>query len=163
MINITEQLNYLATLAPKHLELYADGACKGNPGPGGWGVHFHEFDYPGLCGGDIMTTNNIQEMLAALVALQVVERLGCTANIYTDSNLVFKGLGEWLPGWKATNFKTVKKNRELWQQLIPLYDKLADKVTIHKVKGHSGNPGNDAADALANKGVKECLMKSKSV
>lgn len=162
MINITEQLNYLATLAPKHLELYADGACKGNPGPGGWGVHFHEFDYPGLCGGDIHTTNNIQEMLAALVALQVVERLGCTANIYTDSNLVFKGLGEWLPGWKATNFKTVKKNRELWQQLIPLYDKLADKVTFHKVKGHSGNPGNDAADALANKGVIECLTKSKN-
>lgn len=163
MYNITEQLNYLATLAPKHLELYADGACKGNPGPGGWGVHFHEFDYPGLCYGYDMTTNNIQEMLAMLVALQVVERLGCTARIYTDSNLVYKGLSEWLPKWKATNFKTVKKNRELWQQLIPLYDRLASKVTIHKVKGHSGNPGNDAADALANKGVKECLMKSKSV
>lgn len=61
MINITEQLNYLAKRAPTHLELYADGACKGNPGPGGWGLHFHEFDYPGMCGGDILTTNNIQD------------------------------------------------------------------------------------------------------
>lgn len=162
MHNITEQLNYLATLAPAHLELYCDGACKGNPGPGGWGVHFHEFDYPGLCGGSVHTTNNIMEMQAMLVTLQVIERLGCTARIYTDSNLVLKGLTEWLPGWKATNFKTVKKNRELWQQLIPLYDKLASKISIHKVKGHSGNPGNEAADALANKGVTECLTKSKN-
>lgn len=162
MIDITEQLNYLAKLAPDHLELYVDGACKGNPGPGGWGVHFHEFDYPGLCGGEILTTNNVQEMTAMLVGLRVVDHLGCTANFYIDSNLVLKGLTEWLPGWRARNFKDVK-NLALWQQIIPLYDKLGSKISLHKVKGHSGNPGNEAADALANKGVKECLMKSKSV
>jgi len=158
MIDITEQLNYLVRLAPKHLELYCDGACKGNPGPGGWGVHFHEFDYSGLCGGSPLTTNNIMEMTAMLITLQVVDRLGCTANIYTDSNLVLKGLTEWLPGWRARNFKDVK-NLELWRQIIPLYDKLASRISLHKVKGHSGNPGNEAADALANKGVKECLTK----
>lgn len=162
MINITEQLNYLAKLAPKHLELYADGACKGNPGPGGWGVHFHEFDYAGLCGGSPLTTNNIMEMTAMLVALQVVDHLGCTARIHTDSKLVHSGLTEWLPGWRARNFKNVK-NLDLWQQIIPLYDKLSNQISLHKVKGHSGIPGNEAADALANKGVKECLMKSKSV
>lgn len=158
MIDITEQLNYLVRLAPEHLELYCDGACKGNPGPGGWGVHFHEFDYSGLCGGSPLTTNNIMEMTAMLITLQVVDRLGCTANIYTDSNLVLKGLTEWLPGWRARNFKDVK-NLELWRQIIPLYDKLAPRISLHKVKGHSGNPGNEAADALANKGVKECLTK----
>lgn len=162
MINITEELKYLSTLAPTHLELYVDGACKGNPGPGGWGVHFHEFDYSGLCGGSVLTTNNIMEMTAMLVALQVIDQLGCTARIHTDSNLVCQGLQEWLPGWRARNFKNVK-NLDLWQQIIPLYDKLCDRISIHKVKGHSGIPGNEAADRLANKGVKECLMKSKSV
>ena len=158
MINITEQLNYLSKLAPDHLELYCDGACKGNPGPGGWGVHFHKFDYPGLCGGATFTTNNIMEMTAMLVTLQVVDHLGCTARIHTDSNLVLRGLTEWLPGWRERNFKNVK-NLDLWQQIVPLYDKLNGKISLHKVKGHSGDPGNDAADKLANKGVKECLMK----
>lgn len=162
MDDIIEQLGYLKAILPGHLTIYTDGACKGNPGPGGWGVHLQEVDW-GLCGGDILTTNNIMEMTAMLKALRLIDMTGCTAAIYLDSNLVLKGLTEWLPGWKATNFKTVKKNRELWQQIIPLYDKLASKISLHKVKGHSNDPGNDAADALANKGVKECLMKSKTV
>ena len=162
MDDIIEQLGYLKAILPGHLTIYTAGACKGKPGPGGWGIHIQEVDW-GLCGGDILTTNNIMEMTAMLKALRLIDMTGCTAAIYLDSNLVLKGLTEWLPGWKATNFKTVKKNRELWQQIIPLYDKLASKISLHKVKGHSNDPGNDAADALANKGVKECLMKSKTV
>jgi len=157
MDDIIEQLSYLKRDVPSHLTIYTDGACKGNPGPGGWGVHLQEFNW-GLCGGSKHTTNNIMEMTAMLKALQLVDMTGCTASIYLDSNLVLKGLTEWLPGWKARNFKDVK-NLELWQQIIPLYDKLAAKLSLHKVKGHSNDPGNDAADALANKGVTECLMK----
>ena len=97
-----------------------------------------------------------------LRALQLIDMTGCTADIYLDSNLVLKGLTEWLPGWRARNFKNVK-NLELWQQIIPLYDKLVAKISLYKVKGHSDDPGNDAADALANKGVTECLTKSKTV
>lgn len=162
MDDIIEQLGYLKREVPAHLTIYTDGACKGNPGPGGWGVHLQELNW-GLCGGSLHTTNNIMEMTAMLKALQLVDMTGSSADIYLDSNLVLKGLTEWLPGWKASNYKTVKKNLELWQQIIPLYDKLASKLNLYKVKGHSNDPGNDAADALANKGVQECLTKSKTV
>lgn len=161
MHDIIEQLSYLKRDVPPHLTIYTDGACKGNPGPGGWGVYLQELDW-GLCGGELLTTNNIMEMKAMLRALQLIDMTGCTADIYLDSNLVLKGLTEWLPGWRARNFKNVK-NLELWQQIIPLYDKLVAKISLYKVKGHSNDPGNDAADALANKGVTECLTKSKTV
>ena len=140
--------------------VYADGACKGNPGPGGWGVlicmgqHSKE-----LFGGEIMTTNNRMELTAVIRALEALKR-SCQLKIYTDSVYVQKGMTEWIVGWKARGWRTSDKkpvkNDDLWQQLDGLAQ--AHEIEWIWVKGHAGHEGNERADALANEGVAQVLQ-----
>ena len=145
----------------KHEEvvIYADGACKGNPGPGGWGVWISMGQHSKeLCGGELMTTNNRMELTAVIRALEALKRT-CKLKIYTDSVYVQKGMTEWLASWKARGWRTADKkpvkNDDLWQQL----DALAQDHQIEWiwVKGHAGEAGNERADALANRGVELVL------
>ena len=139
------------------VEIYTDGACRGNPGIGGWGVLIqykgHEKE---LYGGEHDTTNNRMELMAAIEALKSLKR-PCTINLTTDSKYVMKGIIEWMPDWKKRNWKTAAKkpvkNKDLWQQL----DEATQQHTIdwHWVKGHNGHPGNEFADQLANRGIDE--------
>lgn len=142
------------------VEIFTDGACKGNPGPGGWGALLR---YKGqekqLCGGEVMTTNNRMELTAAIKALEALKR-PCQVELYTDSQYLRQGMTSWLLGWKTKGWKNSKKeavkNADLWQQL----DELATKHMInwHWVKGHNGHYENELADALANQGLLQ-LMK----
>ncbi|MEX0584533.1 MAG: ribonuclease HI [Natronospirillum sp.] len=135
--------------------MYTDGACKGNPGPGGWGAvlsfggHTKE-----LCGGELETTNNRMELKAAIEGLKCLNR-SCTVKLYTDSSYVKNGIEQWLVGWKRKGWvnsaRKPVKNKDLWQELDAQVQK--HKISWHWVKGHSGNVGNDRADALANQGV----------
>ncbi len=137
------------------VEVYADGACKGNPGPGGWGAWLQ---YGGkeksIHGGEVVTTNNRMELTAVIRALEVLKR-PCNVKIYTDSVYVQKGMTEWIQGWKSRGWRTADKkpvkNDDLWKAL----DLLASQHSIEWVwvKGHAGNAGNEKADALANEGV----------
>jgi len=137
------------------IEIYADGACKGNPGPGGWGAWL-SFDgrEKEIYGGEPLTTNNRMELTAVIRALESLKR-PCLARIYTDSVYVQKGITEWIHGWKSRGWRTSDKkpvkNDDLWKEL----DLLAQQHTIDWiwVKGHAGHAGNERADALANKGV----------
>ncbi len=137
------------------VEIYADGACKGNPGPGGWGavLRFGEQEKE-IFGGEPVTTNNRMELMAVISALGALKR-PCNVVIWTDSQYVQKGISEWIHGWKARNWvtsaKAPVKNADLWKQL----DEVAAKhqVQWRWVKGHAGHPGNERADALANRGV----------
>ena len=135
--------------------IYTDGACKGNPGPGGWGVLLvHGAREKELFGGDAHTTNNRMELLAVIRALEAL-RQRCRVRVYTDSKYVQQGISAWIRGWKHNGWRTADrkpvKNVELWQEL----DRLAalHEVEWHWVKGHADNPGNTRADALANRGV----------
>jgi ribonuclease HI len=137
------------------VEIYTDGACKGNPGPGGWGALLrsgrHERE---LFGGEPSTTNNRMELTAVIRALEALKR-PARVELYTDSEYVRKGITEWLAAWKRRGWKTADrkpvKNEALWREL----DGLARRHQIrwHWVKGHSGHPDNERADALANRGV----------
>ncbi len=135
--------------------IYADGACRGNPGPGGWGAWLksgkHEKE---LFGGEAATTNNRMELTAVIEALASLKRPS-TVTIYTDSEYVRNGITTWIHGWKARGWKTAAKtpvkNVELWQRLDAL--NAAHDVQWRWVRGHSGDPGNERADALANRGV----------
>lgn len=135
----------------KTIEIYTDGACSGNPGPGGWGAvlrwNGHEKE---LSGGAPETTNNRMEMTAVIEALGVLKRHS-TVELYTDSKYVMQGLTEWMAGWKARGWKTADKkpvkNQDLWQALDEAMQK--HSVTIHWVKGHAGHPENERADKLA--------------
>ena len=137
------------------VEIYADGACKGNPGPGGWGawLRYGEQEKE-LCGGEPLTTNNRMELTAAIRALEALKR-GCRVRLFTDSQYVQKGIGEWIASWKARGWRTADKkpvkNDDLWRRL----DELTQQHEIEWVwvKGHAGNAGNERADALANRGV----------
>lgn len=141
------------------VQIYTDGACKGNPGVGGWGAYLHYADQEQeLFGGEPTTTNNRMELLAAIRALEALKR-PCTVHLHTDSQYVQKGISEWLPGWKARNWRTANKkpvkNDDLWKQL----DQLTQQHDIKWfwVRGHSGNAGNERADQLANRGVEAVL------
>ena len=138
------------------IKIYTDGACKGNPGPGGWGaLIIYNNDKKEIYGGENETTNNRMELSAVIEALKVIDGQMCSLSIYTDSKYVLKGMSEWIKGWKINNWissnKKPVKNKDLWLIL----DSLA---TLHEikwiwVKGHSGHPENDRADFLANMGV----------
>jgi ribonuclease HI len=138
------------------IEIYADGACRGNPGPGGWGALLvsggHEKE---LSGSEAHTTNNRMELLAVIHALESLKKPRASARIYTDSQYVIKGIKEWIVGWKARGWKTADrkpvKNQDLWQQLDAL-TALHD-LEWHWVRGHSGVPGNERVDRLANEAI----------
>jgi ribonuclease HI len=139
--------------------VYTDGACKGNPGPGGWGVWLRSGEHQKeLFGGDKLTTNNRMELTAVIEALASLKR-PCKVTIYTDSQYVRQGITTWIHGWKARGWTTADKkpvkNVELWQRLDGL--NASHVVSWKWVKGHSGDPGNERADQLANKGVESVM------
>jgi ribonuclease HI len=139
----------------ERVQIFTDGACSGNPGPGGWGaiLRFRGVEKE-LKGGEAQTTNNRMEMMAVLVAFNTLTR-PCAVDLYTDSQYVKKGMTEWLRGWKARGWKTADKkpvkNDDLWKAL----DAAAARhdVAWHWVRGHDGHPENERADALAREGV----------
>ena len=145
--------------------IYTDGACSGNPGPGGWGAVMlwggHEKE---LWGGEAHTTNNRMELMAAIQALETLKR-PCTVELHTDSKYVQQGIGEWIHAWKARGWKTADKkpvkNADLWTRLD--HARLRHHVTWRWVKGHAGHELNERADALARRGVKEILEAAGSV
>jgi ribonuclease HI len=143
------------------VEIYTDGACKGNPGPGGWGVLLKAAGTEKeLFGGELGTTNNRMELLAVIRALEALKR-PCQVTLYLDSQYVLKGITEWLPGWKAKGWRTAArqpvKNVDLWQALDALVATGGHKIDWRWVRGHNGDPGNERADALANLGVETAL------
>jgi ribonuclease HI len=145
--------------------IYTDGACKGNPGPGGWGVLLKSGGTEKeLYGGELVTTNNRMEMTAVIEALAALKR-PCAVTVWLDSQYVLKGITEWLPGWKAKGWRTAAKapvkNVELWQRLDALVQGGGHVIDWRWVRGHNGDPGNERADALANLGVEVALGKRK--
>lgn len=139
------------------VEIFTDGACKGNPGPGGWGAFLrYEGAEKQICGGEENTTNNRMELMAAIVALETLNR-PCDVVLTTDSQYVRQGITQWLEGWKRKGWmssqKKPVKNVDLWKRL----DNATQPHSIEWkwVKGHSGHPENELADQLANKGVEE--------
>ena len=139
--------------------IYTDGACKGNPGPGGWGALLLSGSREKeLFGGEAHTTNNRMELTAVIRARQALKR-PCDVAIYTDSQYVRQGITAWIEGWRRKGWRTAGgkpvKNLELWQQLDRLAGGGGHRITWHWVKGHAGDAGNERADALANKGVPE--------
>lgn len=143
------------------VEIYTDGACRGNPGPGGWGALLIAGEHrKTLHGGEAETTNNRMELMAAIQALNAV-RGSRRIVLHTDSTYVMKGIREWLPGWKRRGWKTAAKkpvkNRDLWQALDEAQGR--HEVTWRWVKGHSGDAGNEEADRLANLGIDELALR----
>lgn len=141
------------------IDIYTDGACSGNPGPGGWGAILRSGDTEKeLCGGEPQTTNNRMEITAVIEALRVLKR-PVEARVHTDSQYVQKGISEWIHGWKRRGWKTAAKapvkNEDLWREL----DRLASPHRIEWVwvRGHAGHAENERADALANKGLRMAL------
>jgi ribonuclease HI len=140
---------------PDTIYIYSDGACKGNPGAGGWGallvVGGHRKE---ISGGEANTTNNRMEMTAVIRALESLKRPS-TVEVHTDSQYVQKGISEWMPGWKRRNWRTADgkpvKNQDLWLQLDALSQ--LHRIEWKWVRGHAGHPENERADALANQGV----------
>ncbi len=142
-----------------HVELFTDGACRGNPGPGGWGALLRFGDHEkSLWGSDADTTNNRMELMAAIEALRAINR-PCTVILTTDSQYVRRGMTEWLSRWRANNWKTANKkpvkNVDLWQALYE--ETKRHDVTWRWVKGHSGHRENEMADELANRAIDEML------
>jgi ribonuclease HI len=133
------------------VEIFTDGACSGNPGPGGWGAilryNGHEKE---LKGGEFETTNNRMEMMAVIEALSALKRPS-SVNLYTDSKYVQQGVDEWMPGWKAKGWPSRIKNQDLWLRIDALVSK--HKVRFFWIKGHDGHPENERADELARAGI----------
>ena len=146
----------------KVIEVFTDGACRGNPGPGGWGVLLR---YNGsekrVYGGEAHTTNNRMELMAAIRGLEAISET-CQIDLTSDSQYVRKGITEWLQGWKAKGWKTAAKkpvkNKDLWQMLDVQAQR--HEVNWHWVKGHSGHRGNEIADELANLGIDDLQEKA---
>ncbi|GMV62481.1 MAG: ribonuclease H [Parvibaculum sp.] len=145
------------------VDLYTDGACSGNPGPGGWGVlMLYKGNEKELCGGEPATTNNRMELMAAIQGLESLNR-GVRVRVHTDSTYVKDGITKWIHGWKKNGWKNAQKkpvkNAELWQRLETAIER--HDVSWHWVKGHSDHPENDRADALARQGMAPYLSKLK--
>ncbi|HEV7165087.1 MAG TPA: ribonuclease HI [Gammaproteobacteria bacterium] len=145
----------------RELEIYTDGACRGNPGPGGWAaIILIDGEEKVLQGAESQTTNNRMELTAAIMALRELSP-GSAAILYTDSEYVMKGLNEWLPGWKAKGWKTAAKkpvkNQDLWQALDEANAR--QRVTWRWVKGHAGNAGNERVDQLANQAIDRLMSR----
>lgn len=143
------------------IEIFTDGACKGNPGPGGWGVLLRLGEHEkSLYGGELQTTNNRMELTAAIRGLEALKK-PAPVLLTTDSEYVMKGIREWMPNWKKRGWKTASrqpvKNADLWMQLDALVNQ--HQVQWRWVKGHSGHRENDLADELANLGVQDVLAK----
>ena len=141
----------------KTVEIYTDGACRGNPGPGGWGALLIAADHrKTMHGGELETTNNRMELMAAIEALNAL-RGARDVVLHTDSKYVMDGIREWMPNWKKRGWKTSNrkavKNQDLWQALDEASAR--HEITWKWVKGHDGNPGNEEADELANRGIDE--------
>jgi ribonuclease HI len=139
--------------------IYTDGACRGNPGPGGWGAVLSSGEHvKELRGAEMLTTNNRMELTATIRALAELKR-PCAIALYTDSQYVRKGITEWLPQWKARDWRTADKkpvkNVDLWQALEREIER--HRIEWHWVKGHAGVPGNERADQLANEAIDEML------
>jgi ribonuclease HI len=139
----------------ENIEIWTDGACSGNPGPGGWGVLLRKGDIEKeLYGGEPDTTNNRMELMATIKALEALKK-PCTLTIYTDSNYVKNGITSWIKGWLAKNWRTAGgqavKNKDLWQNLLTATK--PHTITWKWVKGHSGDVNNDRADTLARLGI----------
>lgn len=137
--------------------IYTDGACKGNPGIGGWGAWLRAGEHEKeMCGGEHDTTNNRMELTATIKALETLN-VPCTVDIYTDSVYVRDGVTKWMSNWKRNNWRTASKqpvkNKDLWQALDEAIGQ--HEVDWHWVKGHSGNQGNERADQLANQGIEQ--------
>ena len=143
------------------VEIYTDGACRGNPGPGGWGASLrYNGQRKDLFGSEAESTNNRMELMAVIQALESLKR-SSAVKIYTDSKYVLEGMTKWLPNWKKRGWRTAAKkpvkNVELWQRLDAVVQ--LNEVSWQWVKGHTGDEGNECADALANRGIDEMLKK----
>ena len=139
----------------KDVIIYTDGACRGNPGIGGWGVLMsYQDEVKELYGGEADTTNNKMELKAVIEGLNTLKE-PCSVKVFTDSKYVMEGINSWIHNWKKNNWKTANKkdvkNKDLWIQLDNLVSK--HNIAWEWVKGHSGNPGNEKADELANRGI----------
>ena len=139
--------------------IYTDGACKGNPGPGGWGALLRAGAAEReLFGGEVLTTNNRMELTAVIQGLSALTRR-CSVDVFTDSEYVRNGITSWIHGWRARGWKTADrkpvKNVDLWQRLDQLNG--SHEVRWHWVRGHAGDPGNERADQLANRGVESVM------
>ena len=146
------------------ITLYVDGACRGNPGLGGWGAYIIEGNEERkICGGEEHTTNNRMELTAVIRALEALKR-PTKIHVHTDSQYVQKGISEWIHNWKRNGWRTADKkpvkNADLWQVLDALTKQ--HEIKWLWVKGHAGNPGNERADSLANRGMDEFMSTSKS-
>lgn len=142
-------------MTKKHVEIYTDGACSGNPGPGGWGaILVYGENQKEISGGEKETTNNRMELMAVIAALEQL-KLPCNVDLYSDSKYVLKGISEWLPAWKARGWKTADKkpvkNVEYWQRLEQAASPHA--INWHWVKGHNGHDMNERADELARMAI----------
>jgi ribonuclease HI len=141
------------------VQIYTDGACRGNPGPGGWAaLLIAGAERKELSGAEAETTNNRMELMAAISGLSALKRR-CSVKLYTDSKYVLQGLTEWLPQWKARGWRTAArepvKNKDLWERLDAAA--AAQDIEWHWVKGHSGHEGNEFVDALANQAIDRML------
>jgi len=147
----------------KHVSIFTDGACRGNPGPGGWGAILRYGRHEKiLSGAETNTTNNRMELMAAIAALAALKE-ACVIDLYTDSQYVQKGISEWLAGWKKNKWKKADKkpvkNADLWQALD--HEVGRHQISWHWVKGHSGHPENELADSIANQAIDDLTGKGK--
>jgi ribonuclease HI len=150
-----------------NIDIYTDGACSGNPGPGGWGALMRMGDtQKEICGGEPDTTNNRMELLAVIEALGALKR-PVTARVFTDSQYVQKGISEWIHGWKRRGWKTAAnapvKNDDLWRRLDALAHGSGHTIEWCWVKGHAGHPENERADALARAGLEKSRRAGRAV